>query len=199
MEFEASGHFTIGARLRESFRRNAVFYAVYFGLGLLVLGWLLARGTVTGNLEDWVIAASNAWGLLLLTVLMGSGLVAFPRHLRRVANPRAELKRLYSQAVALDEKRLSKLFELHDVITQVRAEISQRCGDCAAGEDALGAVRQTLRKSEAIHQELSRHSSDARDHSSGVVGALAESTELRPLDVERLGRLHVSLKWAALE
>lgn len=44
MEFEASGNFTVAARLRTSLRRNAVFYGVYALIMVLLLIILVARG-----------------------------------------------------------------------------------------------------------------------------------------------------------
>ncbi|CAE7590591.1 lmbrd2, partial [Symbiodinium pilosum] len=95
MEFEASGDFTIAARLRTSMRRNAVFYIAYTLILGILLAILIVRGEVQGDVQSWCIAASNAWGLFVLTVLMGFGLVAVPRHFWSLADPSALLQDLY--------------------------------------------------------------------------------------------------------
>ena len=48
MEFEASGDFTIAARLRTSMRRNAVFYIAYTLILGILLAILIVRGEVQG-------------------------------------------------------------------------------------------------------------------------------------------------------
>jgi len=89
-----------------------------------MLVWFTVDGGI--GLRAWCIAASNAWGLLLSTVLMGYGLVAVPRHLWCLANPSEQLTTLYCAAVAMDEARLSTQDELDECIAEARAEVACR-------------------------------------------------------------------------
>ncbi|CAK0902363.1 unnamed protein product [Prorocentrum cordatum] len=171
MEFEASGDFTVRAKLRTSLRRNAVYYVCQTVVGAVVLVWLILTGEVQGSLEGFCIAASNAWGLLLLTVLMGYGLVAVPRHMIQLADPAGQLRKLYAQTAARDEARLSCLFELQDLIQQVRAALAMRdqTEPCAeelelpeparsAAQAALGTLHRSLSKCERLYQDLNSSS-----------------------------------------
>eukprot|EP00927_Polykrikos_kofoidii_P024988 TRINITY_DN22557_c1_g4_i1.p1 TRINITY_DN22557_c1_g4~~TRINITY_DN22557_c1_g4_i1.p1 ORF type:complete len:675 (+),score=79.00 TRINITY_DN22557_c1_g4_i1:93-2117(+) len=184
MEFETSGDFTLRARLWWSLRRNIACYLCNISIGVAAIVWMVIRGQVRGDLASWCIALSNAWGLLLLTFLMGFGLVAVPRHLRRLASPEEELMTLRVKAIAVDEARLSRQFELQDIISQVQAEVdaarqrltmdSSRNGDNNADdsesgvggdsgsashtptvyERALATLQGTLANSEAVYREL---------------------------------------------
>jgi len=85
--YETAGDFTPVGRLRASLRQNAIWYTSYLVVGCVVVLWLTIEGHEYGGISAWCIAASNAWGLLMSTVLMGYGLVAVPRHFWRLANP----------------------------------------------------------------------------------------------------------------
>ena len=177
MEFEASGDFTIATRLRTSIRRNAVFYVAYTAILCLLLIILIIRGEVQGDIQSWCIAASNAWGLFVLTVLMGFGLVAVPRHFWSLANPSTLLQDLYVNAVLKDEIRLSRLFELQDTVAQARSELAAHV---ELEEDAPGLHMQRLAfaklcqvadRCEMLHRELS-----GCRISSPLVGTRSEKT-----------------------
>eukprot|EP00929_Paragymnodinium_shiwhaense_P055139 TRINITY_DN27657_c0_g1_i3.p1 TRINITY_DN27657_c0_g1~~TRINITY_DN27657_c0_g1_i3.p1 ORF type:complete len:622 (-),score=79.39 TRINITY_DN27657_c0_g1_i3:96-1961(-) len=210
MEYEASAEFTAAARLQDAIRRNITFYAVSIVIGIVVICWLLIRGEIEGNLEDWLIAASNAWGLLLLTVLMGFGLVAVPRHLWRLSNPRETLKGLYSKAVEFDESRLSRQFELQDAITQIRGEVTDVVANEPAAEHALRILKETLATAEGTHADLlarkpglqgtntSPPRMPLRSPHGGTADAAA-GAPLRQVNIANLGKLHLLLKKSALE
>eukprot|EP00439_Symbiodinium_sp_Y106_P050185 s409_g6.t1 len=156
MEYEAAGGFTVVGRLRSSIRRSTAWCAGYLVCaGLLVL-WLVLGGTGTAGVGAWCIAASNAWGLLVSTFLMGHGLVAVPRQLWRQARPGESLARLYGQAARLDEERLSAQFELQDVLAEARAETSQRSIQFwdPSLERAFALLQQTMEECELLHLEL---------------------------------------------
>eukprot|EP00439_Symbiodinium_sp_Y106_P040151 s1663_g4.t3 len=215
MEFEASGDFTIATRLQTSIRRNAVFYVAYTAILCLLLIILIIRGEVQGDIQSWCIAASNAWGLFVLTVLMGFGLVAVPRHFWSLANPSTLLQDLYVNAVVKDEIRLSRLFELQDTVAQARSELAAHV---ELEEDAPGLHMQRLAfaklcqvadRCEMLHRELS-----GCRISSPLVGTRSEKTcggrgDLEraagniplhpPPSLSRFAHLHRLLKAAALE
>lgn len=161
VEYEGSGEFTKYRRLMNALRRYVVIYTVYFVIGVALLVWLVATGRVanTRRFEAWCIAVSNAWGLLVLTLLLGYGLVAVPRKLWRLANPEKQLTSLYAQTVAQDEQRLSKLFDLQDVIEQARMEMQfQKTSEvgCNTVENrqVILTFSDTLRRCENRHQKL---------------------------------------------
>ncbi|CAE8705929.1 unnamed protein product, partial [Polarella glacialis] len=157
IEYEAAGDFTVLGKLRASLRRNIAWCAGYIVCGFLLLIWLSIGGGTHGSLGAWCIAASNAWGLLVSTVLMGYGLVAVPRHFWRLANPGQQLQNLYCAAVTMDEARLSTQFELQDVISEARAEIRSRSSQIwdPALERAFSILQMTLEECELMHLELS--------------------------------------------
>jgi hypothetical protein len=55
------------------------------------------------NVIPVLITFGNTYGLVMVSILLGYGLVALPRSLWRQANPDMELRRTYIMAVAADE------------------------------------------------------------------------------------------------
>jgi hypothetical protein len=198
IEYEAAGDFTTLGRLRTSLRRNAVWYAGYLLFGSLVLIWLSIGGGAHGGLSAWCIAASNAWGLLVSTMLMGYGLVAVPRHFWRLASPSDQLRTLYCAAVSMDEARLSTQFELQDVIGEARIEILSRSstiGDSKL-ERAFSILQQTLEECEQLHCELTNGARAPREAAPGSSVRTAGPDSTR---IECLAQIHHALKQAGLE
>jgi len=201
IEYESAGDFTMIGRLRASLRRNATWCAAYIVVGLLVLVWLSVGGGTHGAFSAWCIAASNAWGLLVSTVLMGYGLVAVPRHLWRLANPAEQLVTNYCVAVSMDEARLSTQFELQDVISEARTEIMSRSMQIwdPMLERAFGILQQTLEECEQLHCELTNGARGPRGPESGQgCGSVARGGE-DASRLECLAQLHRALKQAGLE
>jgi len=180
-------------------RRNAVWYAAYLLFGSLVLIWLSIGGGAHGGLSAWCIAASNAWGLLVSTMLMGYGLVAVPRHFWRLASPTEQLRTLYCAAVNMDEARLSTQFELQDVIGEARIEILSRSstiGDSKL-EHAFSTLQTTLEENEQTLLELTNGARAARENQ--PAGASVRSTALDSTRIDCLAQIHHALKQAGLE
>ncbi|KAF4678233.1 mitogen-activated protein kinase kinase [Perkinsus chesapeaki] len=120
--------------LKKALRNNALWYLAYAIAGLLVLVYLwyeqrLGLEAIVG----FVYAASNAWGLVLVTLLLGYGLVAVPQWLNVLSYDRRHLEAIYAQAVAAEDARLSAKFELMDVFNHYRSEV-QRTGGGASKE-----------------------------------------------------------------
>eukprot|EP00930_Biecheleria_cincta_P072049 TRINITY_DN59492_c0_g1_i1.p1 TRINITY_DN59492_c0_g1~~TRINITY_DN59492_c0_g1_i1.p1 ORF type:complete len:663 (+),score=96.66 TRINITY_DN59492_c0_g1_i1:39-1991(+) len=165
MEFEASADFSNWARLRTALWRNMVYYAVYILVMVLLLIILIVRGEVQGDLQSWCIAASNAWGLLVLTLLMGFGLVAVPRHFWKLADPSSQLRELYVSAVEKDETRHGCLFELQDAISEARAklvahaeedeDVSPASSAQQLRQTAFSTLAHVAERCEQLHRDLS--------------------------------------------
>lgn len=204
MEYENSGDFTTSARLKTSLRRNAVFYGIYSFILVVLLLILISRGEVQGDLQSWCIAASNAWGLFVLTVLMGFGLVAVPRHFWSLAHSNKLLQDLYRNAVLKDETRLSRLFELQDAVASARQELSAYdgagCEGCGVDGTAFAVLSQMTEKCETLHLELHGQRGNREKDIGGISRSPSGSLPLHPPpSVARFAEVHRNLKAAALE
>lgn len=182
IEFEAAGEFSVAARLRASLRRNVAWYIAYAALGLVAVVWLVWHQLEIKNLGAWCIAASNTWGLVLLTVLMGFGLVSVPRELWSHGNPTEELHRLYPLATARDEASKSARYELQELIAQAEAEMEGRgnveaeeategsSSDSCSVKRAFAVLQRTLEKCQLLQQQLATGCSLRRSAGAGAAG-----------------------------
>lgn len=77
-----NGAFTFKQKMRSSLRTNAIIFAI--AGATLVIGVIYLRAATDLTWDDMsglALAASNTWGLLVLVVMAGYGLVEFPRTL----------------------------------------------------------------------------------------------------------------------
>lgn len=187
MEFETAGDFRFRARLKTSLRRNCVWYVVYIILGILLLifipnTWLTADGHQQGKLSSFwgfCIAASNTFGLLVLTILMGFGLVGLPRNLWLASDTSGKLRNLYERVTAQNAARLAAQSELQEVIAEVAKEVQSveaRMRDADATGNpfvnkaplrrAATILQKTLERSQEINKTLAENAAPVRQQQS---------------------------------
>jgi len=77
------------------------------------------------NVLPVLIALGNTYGLIIVSILLGYGLVAFPRALWRQANPESELRRTLIMFVAADEAIFDAVWQLQDCEYAIDNAISQ--------------------------------------------------------------------------
>ena len=127
-EYSDSGHREPKAKVLDSLRANAQYYAIVFGSGALGLIYvLISYRQFFTSLKGTVMALAYCWGLILVIYLMGHGLVSIPRRLFRNANISDRLRRIQSQAPKVYEKMDDAEMDLEDLELQV-AELSRRKG-----------------------------------------------------------------------
>ena len=86
-EYADSGAFTVWSRVRWSLRQNLLFMLFMAGCGAFGVFVLIASNRLSlDSLAGFAIAASNALGLCLVLLLLGYGLVEFPRKIWRLGS-----------------------------------------------------------------------------------------------------------------
>ncbi|KAL1840107.1 hypothetical protein VTJ49DRAFT_802 [Mycothermus thermophilus] len=127
-EYSDSGYRAAQAKLIDSLRANAQYYAIVFGSGALGFIYVLwSYGHFSTSLKSTIIALAYCWGLVLVIYLMGHGLVSIPRRLFRSANISGRLRRIQSQAPRAYEKMTEAEMDLEDLELQI-GELSRRKG-----------------------------------------------------------------------
>ena len=145
-EFQAAGEFTFRARLLASLRANLRFYLVLVVLGVAFVIWVLSASSVQfGDLPSFALTLANTYGLCLIILMLGYGLVEVPRKLWRLSTPADALRRLEFKAVQLD----ASLFDARCAVEEVAAEAhaTQRALPAASSSieaaelhDAMGVI-----------------------------------------------------------
>ena len=119
--YAVSGYFKKRERVKESLRSNALFYGICGGLGVVGYAvYLLVYKAASVNPIPVLMSLGNAWGLLLLLLLLGFGLVEIPRKLWRSARYNVRLERCRFEIVGVRQKLLDKREELVEAVRNLK-------------------------------------------------------------------------------
>ncbi|KAJ3213392.1 LMBR1 domain-containing protein 2 [Dinochytrium kinnereticum] len=112
-----SGEFSSWSRFINAVKENLFWYAIFGAIGVVALLYIIfgLKKNTMGDLMDFLMAAANAWGLLLCTFMLGYGFVDIPRKLWYHANTRWSLRFLELQAPKTREAMVDSEAELYDV------------------------------------------------------------------------------------
>ncbi|XP_025069330.1 LMBR1 domain-containing protein 2 isoform X4 [Alligator sinensis] len=121
--YARSGGFSITGKIKTALIENAIYYGTY----LLIFGAFLIYVAVNphfnlqwNQLQTIGIAAANTWGLFLLVLLLGYGLVEIPRSHWNGAKRGYLLMKTYFKAAKLMTEKADAEENLEDVMEEVR-------------------------------------------------------------------------------
>ncbi|XP_065834367.1 G-protein coupled receptor-associated protein LMBRD2-like [Oscarella lobularis] len=119
--YVTAAHFTIQRKILAMLKENAI---VYGSLGL-IFGILLIYVVIKGGLNSdsfngIVVAASNTWGLLILVLLLGYGLVDVPLSVWNSSRVRRTLAHMYFKVAKLRSDMEDAKLKLDEVYEDVR-------------------------------------------------------------------------------
>uniref|UniRef100_A0A914M6C5 Uncharacterized protein n=1 Tax=Meloidogyne incognita TaxID=6306 RepID=A0A914M6C5_MELIC len=105
--YAKAGEFTVKGRLKFALHSNAVYYGIYFSLLTFLLIYIVSKGVSLNfaSLKILVVSASNTWGIFLLVVLLGYGLIEVPRLFWRMGIPGYRLRRTYFEIDKLSSEK----------------------------------------------------------------------------------------------
>ncbi|GMH75612.1 hypothetical protein TrST_g7639 [Triparma strigata] len=124
-DFIQSGYLTPKEKVKDALNKNMKFYVTAGGVGLVVIIGLLIFGD-GANPFDFLMAAGNTYGLLLVVVLLGHGLVNLPRAFFAKANPQLLVTRRYLLASTLDSDLFEAVWSLQDIEEVVDSVLSRK-------------------------------------------------------------------------
>lgn len=115
-----AGDFTILRKLKSSFVENLIFYSIGAVTFLFFLVYVAINHRLTQEyLKVVCITASNTWGLLLLSVLLGYGLVEIPKSLYEASKQNRKLNYLYFKVAKLSAEKCEAEEKLEDALEQI--------------------------------------------------------------------------------
>jgi len=113
-----SGHFTIQQRLKAGIYNSirSIFLMMIMGI-LFTIGMMIHLKSVhlITIVLPVLMALSNTYGLLLVFLLLGNGLINIPKKLWRIACPSTELRRTRIISCNVEEELFESVMELEDV------------------------------------------------------------------------------------
>ncbi|KAJ1561091.1 LMBR1 domain-containing protein 2, partial [Nowakowskiella sp. JEL0078] len=116
-----SGEFSVIWRFIGALKDYFIYYAI---VGTIVAAFLIYVTiakifTTPADLLAFAMAGANAWGLLLITVMLGYGLVEVPRGLWFMASSKWNLRYLEFQAPKRKEVMVDAEAELFEVAREI--------------------------------------------------------------------------------
>uniref|UniRef100_A0A668A891 LMBR1 domain containing 2b n=1 Tax=Myripristis murdjan TaxID=586833 RepID=A0A668A891_9TELE len=121
--YARSGGFSITGKIKTALIENAIYYGTY----LLIFGSLLIYVAIHPKwhlswyeLQTIGITAANTWGLFLLVLLLGYGLVEIPRSYWNASRRGHLLIKTYFKAAKLMTEKADAEENLEDVMEEVR-------------------------------------------------------------------------------
>jgi len=113
-----SGHFTIRQRLKAGIYNSirSIFFMMIMGF-IFTIGMMIHLKSVhlITIVLPVLMALSNTYGLLLVFLLLGNGLINIPKKLWRIACPSTELRRTRIISCNVEEELFESVMELEDV------------------------------------------------------------------------------------
>jgi len=118
--FSMAGDFTTIDKLRSAVRANLIYYSSYGAIFTVLLIYVIVRdGLDFANLKVIAISSSNTWGLFLLVILLGYGLVELPRFLINRSRYSQSLNQLYFRISRVNAEKCEAEEKLDDALEEI--------------------------------------------------------------------------------
>lgn len=161
--YAKAGEFTVKGRLKFALHSNAVYYGIYFSLLTFLLIYIISKGVSLNfaSLKILIVSASNTWGIFLLVVLLGYGLIEVPRLFWRMGISGYRLRRTYFEI----DKLSSEKNESEDALLEAYNETKYALNLL---KDSRGEAREKIRQISAKF---------SNDFANGILASLREDSE----------------------
>ncbi|CAF4880746.1 unnamed protein product, partial [Rotaria sp. Silwood1] len=125
--FCETGEFSIKGKIQYAIKANLIFYGTLLLIFIILIIYVATKVTLnSSNFTATIVAASTTWGLFLLVLMLGYGLVEVPlniyNHSRTVymlAHTQFKLAKIYNEKINVEER----LDSLVDDVTKFCMEI----------------------------------------------------------------------------
>ena len=125
-----AGEFTVIGKMRAAFIENGIYYGCFAIIFIIFIIYVSIKTQLTlEGLKIICVTASNTWGLFLLVVLLGYGLVEIPRHCFNSSYYGRSLSYLYFKVAKLSAEKCESEEKLEDVLDEI-----QTCLESLNGE-----------------------------------------------------------------
>lgn len=115
-----AGDFSVLGKLRSAIIDNLIYYGSFAAIFVVLLVYVGLHRTISMEYLKVVgITASNTWGLILLIILLGYGLVELPRSYLEASNQKGMLDRLYFKVSKLSTEKCEAEDKLEDALEEV--------------------------------------------------------------------------------
>ncbi|XP_040566053.1 LOW QUALITY PROTEIN: LMBR1 domain-containing protein 2 homolog [Lepeophtheirus salmonis] len=120
--FTQAGEFGFGGKLKSALWDNIIYYTTYLLIALIIFVYILFQPGLHLNLERLkaiASSASNTWGLFVLVLMLGYGLIEVPRNLWNASLRGYSLNRAYFKLAKLMSEKAESEEEVEDSLSMV--------------------------------------------------------------------------------
>lgn len=118
--YSMAGDFTTIDKLKSAVRANLIYYSSFGAIFIVLLIYVIIKdGLDFPSLKVIAISSSNTWGLFLLVVLLGYGLVELPRSLVNRSRYSQSLSQLYFKVARLNAEKCEAEEKLDDALEEI--------------------------------------------------------------------------------
>lgn len=118
--YSMAGDFTTIDKLKSAIRANLIYYSSIGAIFTILLIYVMFKNGIDfANLKVIIISSSNTWGLFLLVVLLGYGLVELPRFLINRSRHFQSLNRHYFKVGKLNAEKCEAEEKLDDALEEI--------------------------------------------------------------------------------
>eukprot|EP00357_Protocruzia_adherens_P032760 CAMPEP_0115037046 /NCGR_PEP_ID=MMETSP0216-20121206/42528_1 /TAXON_ID=223996 /ORGANISM="Protocruzia adherens, Strain Boccale" /LENGTH=608 /DNA_ID=CAMNT_0002417077 /DNA_START=118 /DNA_END=1940 /DNA_ORIENTATION=+ len=119
-DFCDAGEFSVKNRVIKGIKVNAFIYLIVGFIGAIVLIVLAVKGDFEDtSVSGFIMAVSYCWGLGLIIILLGYGLVQVPKALWHAGRCSENLRYTQFRVAQLEEKLNTAKFDLDDIVKAV--------------------------------------------------------------------------------
>ncbi|XP_064604856.1 G-protein coupled receptor-associated protein LMBRD2-like [Liolophura sinensis] len=121
--YSNAGDFSVAGKLKTSLIQNAIYYGTYLLIFGVCLIYVAARPDLDVDAEKLKVigvTASNTWGLFLLVLLLGYGLVEVPRSIWNNSKRGYTLSKTQFKIAKLSTEKSEAEEELEDVLEDIK-------------------------------------------------------------------------------
>ncbi|XP_026690403.2 G-protein coupled receptor-associated protein LMBRD2-like isoform X2 [Ciona intestinalis] len=121
--YVCAGDFSTLGKMKRAVIENAVYYGSYLFIFGCLLIYVAAAPDLSLDMKQLkviLITASNTWGLFLLVLLLGYGLVEVPRGLWHAADNAISMAQTYFKLSKLSTEKQEAVEDLEDVLEEVK-------------------------------------------------------------------------------
>jgi hypothetical protein len=132
--FSETGEFSIKGKIRYAIKANLIYYGTLVIIFLIIIIYMLVNGYLrTSNFMVTMTTASMTWGIFLLVLLLGYGLVEIPKNIYNhsrssyiLAHMQFKLSQLYNEKIEVEDRLDTLIDDLTKLCMQIKSNDSLR-------------------------------------------------------------------------
>ena len=125
-----TGEFSIKGKIRYAIKANLIYYGTLIIIFLIIIIYMLVKGYLkTSNFMVTMTTASMTWGILLLVLLLGYGLVEIPKNVYNhsrssyiLGHMHFKLSQLYNEKIEVEDRLDTLIDELTKFCMQIKSD-----------------------------------------------------------------------------